>query len=146
VIYGIARRAPWLLRLMLWKIARDVRNKPYAILSLFSNVSEADKDALADPAVRATFTEAVTGAFEQGTRGVALDWKLEASNWGFSLDEIRIPVHIWHGEQDSIQPIAHGKIVATAIPDSQPVFHPSEGHISLYINHYEEVLATLLAG
>ena len=39
-LYGLADKAPWLLRVMLWKIARDVRKNPASVLSLFTAVSE----------------------------------------------------------------------------------------------------------
>jgi pimeloyl-ACP methyl ester carboxylesterase len=38
-LYGLADKAPWLLRLMLWKVARDARKNPYTILSLFADAT-----------------------------------------------------------------------------------------------------------
>lgn len=143
-LYGLADKAPWLLRLMLWKIARDVRKNPYGVLSLFTDVSEPDKAALSQPDVQRVFGEAVVGAFEQGTRSVALDWRLEARPWGFSLQEVRMPVYVWHGEQDMIQPIGQGQILAQALPNARAKFYPNEGHVSLIVNHYEELLSTML--
>jgi pimeloyl-ACP methyl ester carboxylesterase len=91
------------------------------------------------------FGEMVVGAFERGTRGVALDWKLEARPWGFSLQEVRMPVHIWHGEQDELQPIRQGQIMANALPNARAKFYPNEGHISLFVNHYDELLSTIVS-
>jgi pimeloyl-ACP methyl ester carboxylesterase len=143
-LYALADKAPWLLRLMLWKVARDARKNFSSVLSLFTDVSEPDKVALSQPDVQRMFGEIVVGAFERGTRGVALDWKLEARPWGFSLQEVRIPVHIWHGEQDEIQPIGQGQIMANALPNARAKFYPNEGHISLIMNHYEELLSTIV--
>ena len=84
-LYALADKAPWLLRLILWKVARDARKNFSSVLSLFTEVSEPDKVALSQPDVQRMFGEMVVGAFERGTRGVALDWKLEARPWGFSL-------------------------------------------------------------
>ena len=77
LLYGLADKAPWLLRLMLWKVARDAR-KVSPVSSPCFQVSEPDKVALSQPDVQRMFAEMVVGAFERGTRGVALDWKLEA--------------------------------------------------------------------
>jgi pimeloyl-ACP methyl ester carboxylesterase len=74
-----------------------------------------------------------------------LDWKLEARPWGFSLREIRMPVHIWHGEQDELLPIRQGQIMANALPNARAKFYPNEGHISLTMNHYEELLSTVVS-
>jgi pimeloyl-ACP methyl ester carboxylesterase len=143
-LYGLADKAPWLLRLMLWKVARDARKNWSSILSLFTEVSEPDKVALSQPDVQRMFGEMVVGAFERGTHGVALDWKLEARPWGFPLREIRMPVHIWHGEQDELLPIGQGQIMANALPDAHAKFYPSEGHISLIMNHYDELLSAIV--
>lgn len=143
-LYGLADKAPWLLRLMLWKVAKDVRKNPYGILSLFTDVSEPDKTALSQPDVQRVFGEAVVGAFEQGTRSVALDWRLEARPWGFSLQEVRMPVYVWHGEQDMIQPIGQAQILAQTLPNARAKFYPNEGHVSLIVNHYAELLNTMV--
>ena len=77
-LYALARYAPWLLRLLLWNIARNARRDPQSILSLFSELCEADRALLAAPGGLQGLSEMVMGAFQQGTRGVAWDWKLEA--------------------------------------------------------------------
>ena len=81
----LADKAPWLLRLMLWKVARDARKDFSSVLSLFPEVSEPDKVALSQPDVQRMFAEMVVGAFERGTRGVALDWKLGSASMGFLI-------------------------------------------------------------
>jgi pimeloyl-ACP methyl ester carboxylesterase len=144
-LHALADKAPWLLRLMLWKVARDARKNFSSVLSLFTEVSEPDRVALSQPDVQRMFGEMVVGAFERGTRGVALDWKLEARPWGFSLREIRMPVHIWHGEQDELLPIGQGQIMSNALPDARAKFYPNEGQISLFVNHYDELLSTIVS-
>lgn len=143
-LYVLADKAPWLLRLLLWKIARDVRKNPSSVLSLFSGISEPDSAALAQLDIQRLFGEMVVAAFQQGTRGTALDWRLEARPWGFSLAEIDMLVNIWHGEQDMIVPVGQGRIMAEALPNVRANFLPNEGHISLSVNHYEELLGSLL--
>ncbi|MFM8424602.1 MAG: alpha/beta fold hydrolase [Chloroflexota bacterium] len=69
---------------------------------------------------------------------------LEARPWGFSLQEISMPIHIWHGEQDRIVPIEQGRIQAKTIPNAHARFFPNEGH-TLGVNHTEELLDTLVA-
>src|SRR5919112_3554645 len=77
-LYGLADKAPWLLRVLLWEGWGGARKDFFSVLSLFTEVSEPDKVALSKPDVQRMFGEMVVGAFERGTRGVALDWKLEA--------------------------------------------------------------------
>jgi len=142
-VYGMADKMPWLFRLMLWKVARDARKSPESILSLFTEISEVDKAVLARPNVRRTFEQMVTESFRQGTRGAALDWMLEARPWGFSLQEIRMPVNIWHGEDDKLLSIEHARIQAKAISDARVKFYPNEGH-ALFVNRLDELLSTVV--
>ena len=48
--------------------------------------------------------------------------------------------HLWYGEDDRETPIAMGRYLATAIPKSQTHFYPGEGHLSVMVNHLEEIL------
>jgi pimeloyl-ACP methyl ester carboxylesterase len=144
LLYRLADKAPWLLRLMLWKVSKDVRANPASILSLFEDVSVSDKLVLERPDIQRAMSETVAGAFEQGTRGVAWDWRLEARPWGFSLRDVRMPVHVWHGEQDIVQPVEQGRILARELPNARAVFFADEGHISLIANRYEELLGTIV--
>ncbi len=144
ILYFLARRANGLLRLLLRKIAADARKDPNSILSLFSESSEPDKIALKEKENQELLQGMVTGAFQSGTRGAAWDWRLEALPWGFSLAEIQMPVSVWHGEEDKLVPVAHGRTMAKAIPHSQTNFIPGEGHISLATGYYRQVLEDAL--
>jgi pimeloyl-ACP methyl ester carboxylesterase len=143
-LYTLARRAPWLLRLLLWKIAGDARKDPQGILKLFTGLSAPDQAAMAQADLQKVLQGMVEGAFQSGTRGVAWDWKLEALPWGFPLEEVRMPVALWHGEQDHLVPVEHGRYMARALPRCQARFVPDEGHVSLIANHFEEILQVAL--
>ena len=55
-----------------------------------------------------------------------------------------MPVYLWHGEQDEMCPVAMGRYVAESIPDCRATFYPHDGHLSLLMNRYEEILATVV--
>ncbi|MBI5954888.1 MAG: alpha/beta hydrolase [Chloroflexi bacterium] len=141
-MYMLADKVPWLLRLMFRKYARDMLKDPTIILSYF-NESESDKMTVARPDVKQAFEHMPVEAFRQGVRGVALDLMLEARPWGFALQEISMPVHVWHGEQDRIVPVEQGRIQAKAIPNANARYFPNEGH-TLGVNQLEELLDTLV--
>lgn len=140
-VYGLADKAPWLLRLMLWKVARDARKNPESVLSLFTEMSEVDKAMLNRPDVVQTLGLMVTESFRQGTRGAAWDWKIEARPWGFALQDIHMPVNVWHGEEDHLVSTEQARIQARAIPDARLRLCPNEGH-TLFVNRLEELLST----
>ncbi len=138
MLYGTAVKVPWLFRLELWKIARDVKKNPASILSLFAELCESDKAVLAQPNVNRMMEQTVPEAFRQGTQGADHDLTIEARPWGFSLHDITMPVNVWHGEAD-IVPVEQARIMAQAIPNAHTRFFPSEGHL-LFVTHFEEVL------
>jgi pimeloyl-ACP methyl ester carboxylesterase len=142
-VYGMADKMPWLFRLMLVKIASGARKNPASVLSLFTELSEIDKAVLARPNVTQAFGQMVVEAFRQGTRGAALDWKIEARPWSFSLQEIKIPVNIWHGEEDKLVSSEHAIIMAKAIPEARLKIYPGEGH-TVFVNRLGELLSTVV--
>jgi len=146
LLYTFADKLPLLLRFLLWIIARNVRKNPASVLSLFPETSQVDKNALVTPEIQRLLTKMVGGAFQQGTRAAALDWQLEARSWGFPLKDIQLPVQIWHGGQDKIVATEQGRIMAGALSGGQLKIFPDDGHISLMMNHYEELLGTIISG
>ena len=138
LLYGTADKVPWLFHLELWKIARDVKKNPASILSLFADLCESDKVVLAQPNVNRMMEQTVPEAFRQGTQGADHDLTIEARPWGFSLQDIKLRVNVWHGEDDVV-PVKQARILAEAIPNARSKYFPNEGHLMI-ISHFEEVL------
>jgi pimeloyl-ACP methyl ester carboxylesterase len=66
--------------------------------------------------------------------------------WGFALDEITTPVHLWQGDQDLMVPFAHGRWLAAHVPGVTAHLLPGEGHLSITIGAVDRMLDGLLAG
>jgi pimeloyl-ACP methyl ester carboxylesterase len=62
--------------------------------------------------------------------------------WG-SFGEVTRPVRLWQGEQDTNVLAAMGRFQARHLPDCQATFYPSDGHISIIVNHAAEILTAL---
>jgi pimeloyl-ACP methyl ester carboxylesterase len=64
--------------------------------------------------------------------------------WGFDVEDIAVPVTVWHGGRDQAVPYAHGAWLAARIPGARSELHPEHGHLSLAVARYEDVLGDLI--
>jgi pimeloyl-ACP methyl ester carboxylesterase len=64
--------------------------------------------------------------------------------WGFSVEDIRVPVQLWQGQQDLFVPFAHGEWLAERIPGVEAHLSPDDGHITLVARRVPEVHEWLL--
>ena len=107
-------------------------------------MSDLDGQLLGQPELAELFIDGMREAFCHGARGANQEAGLYASPWGFDLRDISAEVHLWHGEQDLNVPVIVGRHVAKAIPNCQATFLEDEGHLTLPLNHMEEILSVLV--
>ncbi|HJQ04730.1 MAG TPA: hypothetical protein VJ872_04770, partial [Nocardioides sp.] len=67
-------------------------------------------------------------------------------DWGFALDEIRVPTYLWQGSADLMVPFHHGQWLAEHIPGVVPHLLDGEGHLSIQVNRFADMVAELVAG
>ena len=143
---SVGRRAPWLVRLFFAMVSRNARRDPVSAVSrTLQGLPEPDRVALARPDMVEGAGDSIREAFRSGTRGAAWDYSLMTRLWGFRLEDIPVEVQLWHGEADATFHPSMGRYLADAIPNCRPRFVPGEGHISLIINHAEDILNDLIA-
>jgi pimeloyl-ACP methyl ester carboxylesterase len=63
--------------------------------------------------------------------------------WGFELEDIRVPVQLWHGSEDRFVPISHGRWLAERIPGVDAHLSDEDGHLTIQISRIGEVHAWL---
>lgn len=64
--------------------------------------------------------------------------------WGFGLDEIRVPLLVWHGRQDQFVPFQHGEWLAAHIPAVEAHLTDDDGHLTLIQRRIPQVHRWLL--
>lgn len=64
-------------------------------------------------------------------------------DWGVSLDT-DVSVSLWQGDKDRMVPHSHGEWLAAHIPGSRLHRRPGEGHISLFVNEFDDIVADLV--
>jgi pimeloyl-ACP methyl ester carboxylesterase len=66
-----------------------------------------------------------------------------ARDWGFSPDDVAVPVTVWHGRHDAMVPTTHGEWLAGRVPGARARILADEGHLSLVLR-FGTVLDELL--
>jgi len=84
-------------------------------------------------------------ALENGVWGWFDDDLAFLSGWGFALSSIVRPVSIWHGSDDRFVPVSHGEWLAAHVPGARVRLLPGQGHLSIAVGNYGEILDDLLA-
>ena len=107
-------------------------------------ISEADRAVLTG-----AFAEHEAAALREALRNGIWGWfdddNAFCADWGFDLGEIDTPVTIWQGEEDRMVPFAHGKWLAAHVSGAKARLLPGEGHLSLEVGSYGDVLDDLVA-
>jgi pimeloyl-ACP methyl ester carboxylesterase len=93
----------------------------------------------------AYLAESVHGAVAGGIWGWFDDDMAFTRPWGFGLDDIAVPVAVWQGGQDRMVPFAHGRWLAARLPGATARLLPEEGHLSIAVAKFGEVVDGLLA-
>jgi pimeloyl-ACP methyl ester carboxylesterase len=144
LVYTLAGRAPWLLRLIFAKFTHDVRRDPTAVFAMMKGLGPADQDILAREDFRQAFAANVAEAFRQGSRGLAHDYMLEARPWAVPLGQIQVPVEIWHGQDDRLVSPQQSRILAAALPGATTHLVAGQGHLLLAGGHAKAALQSAL--
>ncbi|ORB23580.1 alpha/beta fold hydrolase [Mycolicibacterium parafortuitum] len=106
--------------------------KPVAepVLNLYASISpEGDRRLLARPEFKAMFLDDLLNGSRKQLAAPFADVVVFARDWGFRLDEVRVPVRWWHGDCDHIVPFEHGKHVVGLLPDAEFYPLPGESHL-----------------
>jgi pimeloyl-ACP methyl ester carboxylesterase len=138
-----ARHAPLLCRALMAVLARQFRNPERAIAGMLRSLPRADRQVLADPQTQALFIADFRAALARTSEGALSDFRIFARPWGLRLDEIGVPVHIWHGERDRNCPVAMARALAAVIPGSSATIAPDEGHL-FALTRLEPILDALV--
>jgi len=88
----------------------------------------ADRPVLGHPQFKAMFLHDLITADD--LRATAHDLALFARHWGFQLEDVQVPVVVWHGLADVIVPSSHGHHQAARLPRGELRVRPGQGHFA----------------
>jgi pimeloyl-ACP methyl ester carboxylesterase len=143
-MFWIARRAPWLARMIFGLTALAIRLFPDSVFGRVSaSTPPCDRAVLERPDVKQVFVGSFREALANGGHGVAYEMTLFTRPWGFRLKDVQRRVDLWQGTEDVNVPASMTENLATQLPDCDTHVLQGEGHFSLLSNHQQEILATL---
>jgi pimeloyl-ACP methyl ester carboxylesterase len=125
-------------------LIRLIRPVASPVADLYGRVSpEADRLLLARPEIKAMFLDDLLNGSRKQIIAPLFDVVVFARDWGFRLDEVKIPIRWWHGDHDHIVPFEHGQHVVSRLPDAELYHLPGESHLA-GLGRAEEILGTMV--
>lgn len=118
-----------------------LRLRPLIVRWLQSSDAEVLREARAFDAC----FESARQAWRASAGGIIADAQIYTMPWGFPLQEIRVPVRLWHGERDRTFSFRLAEELATRLPNCKLRIVENTGHFSLPIRHVREILADLIS-
>jgi pimeloyl-ACP methyl ester carboxylesterase len=146
---ALYRNQPQLLR-RLFYLARPVlslrpplRFRPLLLKMLL--LRPCDAESLRDAAAFEAIFESQRRAWRASAEGVVTDAQIYAQPWGFAIEDVRVPVRLWHGKQDRAFSVHLAEEVANRLPNCHARFVDDAGHYSLPIRHMRDILKDLIS-
>jgi pimeloyl-ACP methyl ester carboxylesterase len=133
------------LRLVAVGLIQLIRPLGSTAVDLYGRLSpEADRRLLARPEFKAMFLDDLLNGSRKQLSAPFADVVVFARDWGFRLDEVKVPVRWWHGDKDHIVPFEHGQHVVSRLPDAELYHLPGESHLA-GLGRAEEILGNIMA-
>jgi pimeloyl-ACP methyl ester carboxylesterase len=146
---ALYRTRPQLLR-RLFCLARPilslrppVRLRPLLLKILM--LRPCDEESLRDSASFEAVFESQRRAWRGSAEGVIADAQIYAKPWGFLIEQIRVPVRLWHGKEDRAFSVPLAEEIANRLPDCNARYVDGAGHYSLPIRYMREILQDLIS-
>jgi pimeloyl-ACP methyl ester carboxylesterase len=144
---ALYRSHPQLLRALFY-VARPIaclrppiRFRPLLLKLL---LQPCDAAALHDAAAFEACFESQRRAWRASVKGVMTDAEIYAQPWGFRLEDVEVPVRLWHGKEDRAFSFRVAQEIARRLRNCTARYIDKAGHYSLPIRHMHEILADLI--
>src|SRR5262245_35471899 len=124
-------------------IRAPIRLRPLLLKTLL--LRPCDAASLRDDAAFEAIFESQRRAWRGSAEGVMIDAQIYAQPWGFGVEDVRVPVRLWHGIEDRAFAVRLAEEIVNRFPDCKARFIQNEGHYSLPIRHIREILGDLIS-
>jgi len=142
----MARHAPSLIRPTFSGTARTFRRDPEGVVEQsIRDMVPADQAVARRPVIREQLMLAAQDAFRQDGEGIFEDTVAIARPWGFELEDVTVPVRLWHGCDDTTWSLAVAEALERRLPQVSTTFVPGAGHL-LYLDRWADILGSAVGG
>ncbi|WP_022949110.1 alpha/beta fold hydrolase [Methylohalobius crimeensis] len=140
--FFLASKAPWALPIFFGKPTAYLihRYPDLAFSLLMRSLPDKDREVLASPEIREVFRATIREGLCHGSAGTLRDFLHYIRPWGVELASVDLRVTFWHGDVDTVVPLAHSRHLAERLPRAKLHILPGEGHYSLPVNYAETIL------
>src|ERR1700736_2715353 len=143
---ALHRIRPGLLR-ALFRATRPfvlMKRSVHVARKLLRMLQPCDAEALRDSVAFNACFESQRRAWRGSALGVMIDAQIYAEPWGFQLEEVRVPVRLWHGKKDRSFSFRLAEEMAGRLPNCTARYVENAGHYSLPIRHMYDILKDLI--
>ena len=102
-----------------------------------------DRKLLSRPEFKAMFLDDLLHGSRFQSSAPLNDLLLFTRHWGFTAQDVTVPVRWWHGDEDHIVPFHHGQHLVDRLPDATMTVIDGESHLG-GLGIAEQVIGTLL--
>ena len=141
----LCRRTPWLAAIVM-KMSIVNATNARLLRAVMRSFPPADRNVLSEWGPPDHALAFVREALRQGAAGCVQDYRIFGDPWGFSLEEVRVPVQIWEGGDDRTGPPGYRTFLKQHIAHATVTVVPGEGHLSLLSHQAPAIFAALLGG
>ena len=146
LITRLVRRSPRLVAPIFGLMTAVSRRWPERVIdTMGKRLPAPDAAVINRKEVREAFINDGRHSSRTAAKAAAQDFALFARDWGFRLEDIRVPVHFWQGDADVNVPAAHAARQAERIPGAVLHEWPGEGHMAA-LDHLEDILRVVTEG
>jgi pimeloyl-ACP methyl ester carboxylesterase len=140
--FGSARYAPWLLRGVMNVVSKKPADKPMP--KWLSGMPEVDYKCMNTPEEAQQLSlVSICESCITGSNGAVQEATLYFDPTVYNIGQIQQPIHYWWGTVDNVVPDVHPKAIESKAPNANMHYKEGEGHLSIYIHYFEEVLETI---
>jgi hypothetical protein len=137
-----AKNIPIVMKGIMNIIGKMEANKP--IPKWLSQLPGVDHDLLNDNRnINLVTKVTLNEACKYGSRGLVHEAASYFKETGYELKKIVQAVHYWWGTEDNTVTKVHAEAIEKQVPNHFMYYKEGEGHLSIYVNCFEEVIKTI---